>query len=74
MVSMYSKTSLQETINVLRTRKRSLVQKLKAKRDMLVLLDISKAHDQLSEYQKMNEDLRITKIQEAEFVYLRNML
>lgn len=74
MQSFVSRPKLQETINATRERKKRIAYKLKGKRDELVLLDISKSHDKLSEYQKLNEELRKVKIYEAELVYLRNML
>lgn len=74
MQSFISKPALQESIDAARMRKKRLIVKLKAKRDSLLFVDLSKSLDQLSEYEKMNDELRRVKIYEAELVYLRNQL
>jgi hypothetical protein len=73
MESFFSKPKLKDTINALRDRNKRLSDKLKGKRDEIILSD-SLDQDKITEYQKMNEELRKTKIYEAELVYLRNML
>lgn len=72
--SFISKPKLVESIEATRTRITRLRYKMKAKRDELVLVDISNAGDKLDEYQKMNEEMRRAKIYEAELTYLKNML
>jgi hypothetical protein len=72
--SFLSKSALNDTINATAMRRKRLTEKLKQKRNLLCLMDLSRAMNEIIEYQKMNEELRQVKIYEAELVYLRNML
>lgn len=72
--SFLSKSALSETINATRTRRKRLTDRLKMKRNLLCMMDLSRAMNEIIEYQKLNEELRQIKIYEAELTYLKNML
>lgn len=70
--SFISKSKLMESIAATRTRIARLRYKMKAKRDEMVVSQLTT--DKLDEYQKMNEEMRRAKIYEAELTYLKNMI
>jgi hypothetical protein len=72
--SFLSRSQLSETINSVRSRRKRLVDKMRAKRNTLCLMEISRGMAEILEYQKLNDELRQVKIYEAELVYLKNML
>lgn len=74
MVSFISRPRLQDSINATRARIKRARYEMKVIREHLVLADIMQSADKLSEYEKLNEEMRRAKIYEAELVYLRNQL
>jgi predicted nucleic acid-binding Zn-ribbon protein len=74
ITSFVSKPRLQDSIDATRMRIKRMRVKMKGIRDSLVLKDLTKALDELYEYQKLNDELRKAKIYEAELVHLRNQL
>lgn len=72
--SFLSRSQISDTINSVRMRRKRICDKMRAKRNSLVMMDLSKAVVEIVEYQKLNDELRQVKIYEAELVYLKNML
>jgi hypothetical protein len=71
--SMFNNHGLEDTINHLQTTKRNIVHKMNVLKQQMrqdALID----QEKLSEFLQLNKDLRVTKIWEAEFAYLKNIL
>jgi hypothetical protein len=71
--TMFNNRGLDDTINGLQTRKRTIVTRMNVlKQEMRNdnLID----QEKLTEYLDLNKDLRLVKIYEAEFSYLKNIL
>lgn len=71
---LLNRTDLERCINAFGQRKYNIEKKMAVMARQLRYNEVGIDNTLLDEYQKLNEELRKTRIFQAEFIYTRNML